>query len=231
MRNTAFTIFVSGAVSLVAAADVVQGQTTCLASCVECRTQSRCTTAPRDSIACEIMHGFGGGNAAYDVPSGRLFAEGDASPDGPGLGRATLQDWFTASGATTGAAIVLVARLHVLGYACGRSYDAGLRVILKQSDTNIVVSPVYLSTIYNRCRVVDTTFTLQVVATTGTPFPLVCEALAFGGQIAGASCEATLSFASQASGVGAITSCNGFAQESPTPVLRASWGAVKSHWR
>ena len=231
MRNTTWCIFASGAVALAAAAGVAQGQTTCLASCVECSTESRCTAAPRDSVACDGTHGYGPGSAAYDVPSGRLFAEGSVNGYGPGSGRATLQDWFTASGPTTGAAIVLVARLHVLGYACGRSYFAGLRVILKQSDTNIVVSPVYLSTIYNRCRVVDTTFTLIIPATTGTPFPLVCQALAFGDQIAVASCAATLSFASQTSGVAAITSCNGFAQESPTPVLRASWGAVKSHWR
>ena len=189
-----------------------------------CAFSNQCTTAPSGSFYQPPVESSPSGSASFDCRTAYLSAnQGDMNTD----------DVFTVDSTPGGAPMVLHLDAFLGGY--GANASIGFRVTVPgKGQTSDAVSfgpvgpPDYLGTSYSQH------YPVLLSVNPGESFELVAHFYAgagFGGNNQGfVSGSLRYGFVSVPAGV-RLHSCHGFTVDTTTPTHRASWGALKTHYR
>lgn len=181
------------------------------------------TAATRDTTASAACAPFGTTETreAYNLVLGTVLARAQSCDSAPVNGFVSVyaRDRFRLVGPAGPAVIPFQAKLRCSGSAGGFGTVGA---------TLGEIGGAYLSVNDGGLGGFDTELVLPLSHAVGEEFALAYEVSASAQSTAQA--QGVLSFAGLPPGYG-ITSCQGFAGEGAVPVRRASWGAVKSHYR
>jgi len=201
------------------------------APCPESCLDNSCNTViARDSVFSIVCPPFApvyGGRMSYDVVTGRLYAQavGCSGFAGPGGGFASARgsDRFRLVGPPGGGAVGFEARLQLAGGVGGFAGTCGGDIL--------EVGGASASANDGGNMVLNTTLAIPISHQVGDEFRIDYYASASAGGSGGLGfVEAQLSFAGLPPGYG-VASCQGYAGDGAVPTRKASWGALKLHYR
>ena len=197
----------------------------CIASQVYCG-QYTTSSAPSLSVGCYSQRGHG--IVSYDITAGTLSAFGQ----GGFVPSVTMTDSFQVVGPPDGTPLDFAAQLMLSGEAHTNTCDlnccfgvAGGRI--QEGASNRVQADFRPS-----CGAmgINMTVEVQVRRASGERFLMVAVVYGGGDEGGRGDIRGTLRFSGLPEGA-SVVSCNGFRQDVPLPVVRASWGQLKTTYR
>jgi len=232
--------FVRGPVAVVAALVVLGGtapgafaQSGCGINNLECLSTLIAPTGPSDSTEC--MDATHHGSASYDLVNGLLEATCSSLGTQANVS-VSADDTYQILGRPPGTPVNFVVEFQVGGSIginqCGGSGNLSAAII----NTGIPGAPsantAYACNASCTCfgsPTLNTVLSLPMTKNAGTPFP-VGYFLATNGVLSNETLSGQFRFVGLPAGTSVI-SCQGYVQESPVAIQRASWGTLKLHYR